>query len=80
MRGIRARDGRRPLLRTGCGREVAVTRLRVAGGADTIDRITLSISCQDHDGDRMWTSMTPAEARRLAHRLLDEAGPPGPGG
>ncbi|PRX46566.1 hypothetical protein B0I33_107143 [Prauserella shujinwangii] len=76
VRETPGRDGRRsPVLRTGCGREVSVTRLRVDGGQAPIERVSLSISCQDHDGERLWTSLTPDEARRLARWLFDQAGP-----
>jgi putative redox protein len=59
---------------TTCGRELAVSSLKVDCETHAIERITLSISRQSHDDDRVWASLTPEEARRLAQWLLAQAG------
>ncbi|MQA87448.1 MAG: hypothetical protein GEV03_23195 [Streptosporangiales bacterium] len=63
----------RHALRTTCGRELAVGRLRLSGLDHPVTRVTLEIGCQPYDRDAVWASLTAAEARRLAARLLAQA-------
>jgi len=67
---------RRPakgVVRTSCGRELAVGRLRLDGLGRPVNRVTLDIGCQSYDGEQLWASLTVGEARRLAAHLLAQA-------
>jgi hypothetical protein len=61
------------VLRTGCGRELVVSRLRLDGLPRPVDRVVLDIGCQPYDRDEVWVSMTAAEARQLAAHLMVQA-------
>ncbi len=62
-----------PGFRTTCGREVRVGRLALASAQRPAWRVSLDIGhSPDHD-DGTWAGLTPAEARRLAAALLEQA-------
>jgi hypothetical protein len=61
------------VLRTGCGRELVVSRLRLDGLPHPVRRVVLGIGCQPYDQDEVWVSMTAAEARQLAGQLMVQA-------
>jgi hypothetical protein len=60
-------------VRTRCGRELAVGRLRLDGLGRPVNRVTLDIGCQPHDREQVWASLTVGEARQLAAHLLAQA-------
>ncbi len=59
--------------RTTCGREVRVGRLALASAKRPTWRISLDIGQSPGHGDGTWAGLTPAEARRLAAALLEQA-------
>lgn len=61
------------VLRTGCGREVAVGRIQLDELGSPVGRVTLDIDCEPLDRREVWASFTPDEARRLAARLYAHA-------
>lgn len=63
----------RSAMRTTCGRDLVVGRLRLEGLARPVGRVTLDVSCLPYDHNEVWTSLTAAEARHLAALLLAEA-------
>jgi putative redox protein len=63
----------RHTVRTGCGREITVGRLRFRGREHPHGRVTLDVGLQPYDHDDAWVSLTSGEARRLALSLLAEA-------
>ncbi|MFD9462648.1 hypothetical protein [Streptomyces sp. NPDC060027] len=73
--------GELPLV-TSCGRRIAVKELRLATRDRPIGRVTLDVGPDQGDEHGVWASLTPAEARELARRLLahaalvEPAGPP----
>ncbi|MCU7826427.1 hypothetical protein [Kitasatospora sp. DSM 101779] len=58
---------------TACGRRIGVGRLVVDGLSDRISRVTLDVGPERDGTSRIWAGLTPAEARELARRLLDQA-------
>ncbi|MEV6015763.1 MULTISPECIES: hypothetical protein [unclassified Streptomyces] len=82
QRRLRAAEaGELPLV-TSCGRTIYVKELRLPTPGRTIGRVTLDVGPDQGDEHGVWASLTPAEARELAHRLLahaagvEPAGPP----
>jgi putative redox protein len=76
MRGRERAGGRaasRTVIRTSCGRELVVGRLRLDGLPHPTLRVTLDIGCQPYDRGEVWASLTAAEARQLATQLLAQA-------
>ncbi|MFG3167853.1 hypothetical protein [Streptomyces sp. NPDC048200] len=77
--GARAADT--PLV-TSCGRRIAVKELRLFSPDRPIGRVTLDVGPDQGDEHGAWASLTPAEARELARRLVahaalvEPAGPP----
>ncbi|MER5396024.1 hypothetical protein [Streptomyces sp. NPDC002599] len=73
--------GELPLV-TSCGRRISVKELRLPTPGRTIGRVTLDVGPDQGDEHGVWASLTPAEARELARRLLahaakvEPAGPP----
>ncbi|MFF8537893.1 hypothetical protein ACN6K9_006645 [Streptomyces sp. SAS_267] len=73
--------GELPLV-TSCGRRILVKELRLATPGRPIGRVTLDVGPDQGDEHGVWASLTPAEARELARRLLahaaevEPAGPP----
>ncbi|HZU55156.1 MAG TPA: hypothetical protein VFA06_04760 [Actinocrinis sp.] len=63
----------RDVVRTTCGREFTVSGLRLERLAHPAARVSLSTSPLPQDGDTLWASFTPQEARRLAAHLLAHA-------
>ena len=61
------------VVRTSCGRELVVGRLRLDGLPHRTLRVTLDVGCQPYDRGEVWMSLTAAEARQLAGRLLAQA-------
>ncbi len=59
--------------RTTCGREVRVGRLALASAKRPTWRVSLDIGQSPARGDGTWAGLTPAEARRLAAALLEQA-------
>lgn len=59
-------------IRTRAGRWVSVDRLTLEEMAP-IGRVILRITCQRAERDHLWTSLTTAEARRLAEHLVAQA-------
>ncbi|MFD8733768.1 hypothetical protein ACFV06_02495 [Streptomyces sp. NPDC059618] len=90
MRAMTASGQRRPRaagagetpLVTSCGRTIYVKELRLPTPGRTIGRVTLDVGPDQGDEHGVWASLTPAEARELARRLLahaagvEPAGPP----
>lgn len=68
----RARAGR-DIVRTVCGREFTVGELRLEHVGHPAARVSLSTNPLPQDGDTLWASFTPDEARRLAAHLLFHA-------
>lgn len=62
-----------PGFRTTCGREVRVGRLGLAGAKRPAWRVSLDIGKSAGQNDGTWAGLTPAEARRLAAALLEQA-------
>ncbi|MFF3404890.1 hypothetical protein ACFYW8_01425 [Streptomyces sp. NPDC002742] len=79
LRGAGA--GESPLV-TSCGRRISVKEMRLATPDRPIGRVTLDVGPDQGDEHGVWASLTPAEARELARRLLahaalvEPAGPP----
>ena len=77
----RQRAGESPLV-TSCGRRILVKELRLPTPGRPIGRVTLDVGPDQGDEHGVWASLTPAEARELARRLLahaagvEPAGPP----
>ncbi|MET7739508.1 hypothetical protein [Streptomyces sp. NPDC005385] len=77
--GARAADA--PLV-TSCGRRIAVKELRLFSPVRPVGRVTLDVGPDQGDEHGAWASLTPAEARELARRLVahaalvELAGPP----
>ncbi|WP_225860289.1 hypothetical protein [Streptomyces triticiradicis] len=73
--------GESPLV-TSCGRRILVKELRLPTPGRPIGRVTLDVGPDQGDEHGVWASLTPAEARELARRLLvhaagvEPAGPP----
>jgi hypothetical protein len=65
-----ARPVSRSVVRTSCGREFVVGRLRLDGLPHPALRVTLDVGCQPYDRGEVWVSLTAAEARHLAGQLL----------
>ncbi len=63
----------RHAVRTGCGREIVVGRVRFPGLDRAHGRVTLDVGLQPYDHGDAWASLTPCEARRLAAELLAQA-------
>lgn len=63
----------RDVVRTVCGREFTVGNLRLENLARPAGRVSLSTRPLPQDGDTLWASLTPQEARRLAAHLLAHA-------
>ncbi len=63
----------RSVVRTSCGRELVVGRLRLDGLPHRTLRVTLDVGCQPYDHGEVWASLTAAEARQLAGHLLAQA-------
>jgi len=63
----------RDVVRTTCGREFTVSGLRLEKLAHPAARVSLSTRPLPQDGDTLWASFTPQEARRLAAHLLAHA-------
>ena len=63
----------RTVVRTTCGREFVVGRLRLEGPPYPALRVTLDVECQPYDRGEVWASLTAAEARQLAGQLLAQA-------
>ena len=61
------------IVRTGCGREIAIGRMQMRPGRHQVDRITLRIGCQPYDNGEVWASLTSEESRALAGKLLAQA-------
>jgi putative redox protein len=61
------------VVRTACGREITIGRLRVTDPPRVADRVTMWLEHQPHDNGEVWASLTPAESRALAGRLLAQA-------
>ncbi|MEW2167947.1 hypothetical protein AB0912_33860 [Streptomyces sp. NPDC007084] len=67
---------------TSCGRRIAVKELRLFSPDRPVGRVTLDVGPDRGDEHGAWASLTPAEARELARRLiahaalLEPAGPP----
>jgi uncharacterized OsmC-like protein len=61
------------IVRTACGRAITIGRLRVTGPPRAMDRVTMRLEHQPHDEAEIWASLTPAESRALAGRLLAQA-------
>ncbi|MFG2310567.1 hypothetical protein ACGFS9_18110 [Streptomyces sp. NPDC048566] len=68
--GARAADA--PLV-TSCGRRIAVKELRLFCPEHPVGRVTLDVGPDQGDEHGVWASLTPAEARELARRLLAHA-------
>jgi putative redox protein len=68
-----ARLASRTVVRTTCGRELVVGRLRLTGLPHPTLRVTLDVGCQPYDRGVVWASLTAAEARQLAGQLLAQA-------
>ncbi len=76
MNWLESKVERRPAraaMRTTCGRDLVVGRLRLEGLARPVGRVTLDVGCRPYDHNEVWTSLTAAEARHLAALLLAEA-------
>ncbi|WP_354637290.1 OsmC family protein [Kitasatospora camelliae] len=58
---------------TACGRRIDVGQLKVDGPAAWIGRVTLDVGPETGGTSRIWAGLSPAEARELAQRLLDQA-------
>ncbi|MEU4171053.1 hypothetical protein AB0F46_29760 [Streptomyces sp. NPDC026665] len=73
--------GESPLV-TSCGRRIFVKELLLPTPGRQIGRVTLDVGPDQGDEHGVWASLTPAEARELARRLLahaagvEPAGPP----
>lgn len=73
--------GELPLV-TSCGRRISVKEMRLTTPDRPIGRVTLDVGPDQGDEHGVWASLTPAEARELARRLLahaalvEPAGPP----
>ena len=65
-------SGEAPLVTT-CGRQVAVKRLLLAIPERPISRVTLDVGPVVRGEPGLWASLTVAEARDLARRLLAQA-------
>ncbi len=65
-------SGEAPLVTT-CGRHVAVKRLRLSIPERPITRVTLDVGPVVRGEPGLWASLTVAEARDLARRLLAQA-------
>ncbi|MFF3611657.1 hypothetical protein [Streptomyces sp. NPDC002580] len=82
VRGVRAAGTDESPLVTSCGRRIAVKEMRLAALDRPIGRVTLDVGPDQGDEHGVWASLTPAEARELARRLLahaalvEPAGPP----
>lgn len=61
------------VVRTACGRELTIGRLRLDGVRPCVGRVTLDVGCEPYDRGEVWASLTPDEARCVALALLDEA-------
>jgi putative redox protein len=61
------------VMRTSCGREITVGRLKLSGPAHPLGRISMNLGCEPHDHGQVWMSMTPSECRHLAGMLLAQA-------
>jgi len=59
---------------TGCGRRIAVRRLRLAPADRPISRVTLDVGRDQGDEPGVWAALTVDEARDLARLLLLHAG------
>lgn len=59
--------------KTVCGRTLTVGRMRLEGMASQVARVTLDIDDEGLGDEEIWASLTPAEARNLAGRLLVHA-------
>jgi hypothetical protein len=64
--------GKPATIRTRAGRRFTVDRLLLDEVAP-IGRVILRVTCRRAERDRLWTSLTAAEARRLAEGLLAQA-------
>jgi hypothetical protein len=60
-------------VRTSCGRDLVVSRLRLDGLPHPVHRVVLDIGCQPYDRDEVWVSLTATEARQLARHLVAHA-------
>ncbi|MEU9047729.1 MULTISPECIES: hypothetical protein [unclassified Kitasatospora] len=58
---------------TACGRRIDVGQLKVDGPSVRIGRVTLDVGPETGGTSRIWAGLSPAEARELAQRLLDQA-------
>jgi putative redox protein len=61
------------MVRTVCGREFTVGELRLEHVGHPIVRVSFSTHPLPQDGETLWASLTPDEARRLAAYLLSHA-------
>ncbi|MFG2881837.1 hypothetical protein ACGFYV_05845 [Streptomyces sp. NPDC048297] len=60
---------------TTCGRRIEVRGLRLGSPERPVGRIALDVG-EDRGGEPgTWAALTAEEARRLAHLLLEQAGP-----
>ncbi|WP_207782089.1 hypothetical protein [Phytoactinopolyspora limicola] len=58
---------------TSYGRVVEVGRLRLPGVSRPVDRIVVDVPRTNPEYDDLWLSLSPAEARDLARRLVRQA-------
>jgi putative redox protein len=59
--------------RTTCGRDLRVGRLALGSAEQPSWRVSLDVGRSPDRGDGTWAGLTPAEARRLAAALLEQA-------
>ncbi|MGW2422908.1 hypothetical protein ACWC0C_27285 [Streptomyces sp. NPDC001709] len=68
-----SRTDETPLVTT-CGRRIEVRCLHLGHGDRPVSRIALDVG-EDQGGEPgVWAALTPAEARGLAHLLLERVG------
>lgn len=63
----------RDVVRTTCGREFTVGKLRLEHVGHATARVSLSTPLLSQDVETLWASLTPREARELAGHLLAHA-------
>jgi putative redox protein len=61
------------IVRTACGRAITIGRLRVTGPPHVVNRVTMRLEHEPYDNGEVWASLTAAESRALAGRLLAQA-------
>lgn len=67
-------DGNRTeTMRTSYGRTVEVGRLRLPGTTAPVERVIVDVRRENPEYDDLWLSLSPAEARDLAERLMRHA-------